>query len=120
LPGIIDPIAPCFVSAPQDLLLYLDDMEIPLTQARIAATFYGDPVNRLVSGLVMGFLRESDADATPLPADLPVIGGDPLSSVLPGGSGCCAGHDDRDSLDGESGWWLYLNLEADSVVYSGP
>jgi len=119
-PGIIDPPAPCFASMAADVVLHLDDLEIPLSQARTGATFVGDPADQLHSGLVLGFLAESVADATLIPAGLPIIGGQPLSSVLPGGTGCCAPHDDRDTLGPVSGWWLYFNIEATTVPYSGP
>jgi hypothetical protein len=50
---------------------------------------------------------------------VPIVGGQPLSSVLPGGAGNCAAGDDRDVLDAVTGWWFYLNYPADEVPYQG-
>ncbi|MEM6797046.1 MAG: hypothetical protein AAF725_23930, partial [Acidobacteriota bacterium] len=115
--GVTEPAAPCFGAGPQDLSLALGDIEIVLRDVEIGATFSGGgvPPTALVSGLLKGFLLESDADATQLPATLPVIGGLPLSVLLPGGTGSCAVGDDRDMHDGESGWWFYLNYVAEPV-----
>ena len=62
-----------------------------------------------------GFVSETDADNTILPAGLPIIGGLPLSALLPGGTGNCAAHDDRDMLEGVRGWWFYLNFSAERI-----
>lgn len=110
--------APCFASQPQTLVLDLLGVPVELQQAQIAATFAGDPVSDLTPGLLQGFLSESDADALLLPAELPIIGGQPLSVLLPGGSGNCAAGDDRDLLDGVPGWWFYLEMQATTVPFS--
>jgi len=47
------------------------------------ATYSGNPAQTLLNGLLMGFISEADANATILPATLPLIGGKPLSIVLP-------------------------------------
>ena len=57
-------------------------------------------------------MSETVANATVLPMDLPVLGGSPISSLLPGGTGNCASHDDRDTHNGEMGWWFYADFTA--------
>ena len=77
----------------------------------------------LTNGLLMGFITEANADVTLLPAGTPLVGGDPLSSILPGGTGNCSGIDAREiGPDGAGGttlgWWLYLNFTAPQVPYT--
>ena len=48
-----------------------------------------------------------------------MVGGHPLSKLFPGGTGSCAGHDDRDTWNDESGWWIYLNFVASPVTFTG-
>ncbi|MCU0757367.1 MAG: hypothetical protein MUE46_20025 [Xanthomonadales bacterium] len=75
-------------------------------------------MTELRPGLLRGFLTEAAADATLLPADLPVIGGRPLSSLFRGGTGnCSTGPSDKDTLDGVSGWWFYFEIRAVPVPY---
>lgn len=119
-PAVDEPTVPCFVTLGQDLTLELQGLAVTLRDAQISATWVGDPVDELMNGLIRGFLRESDADQLLLPPDLPVIGGQPLSVLLPGGSGSCASGDDRDQHEGESGWWFYLNATAGSVPFVLP
>ena len=69
----------------------------------------------LVNGLLRGFLAETTAEATLLPASLPLVGGQPLSLLLPGGDSSCADHDGRDTRSGTLGWWFYLNFTAVEV-----
>ncbi len=107
----------CLFSAAMDTSASLGDVVLPLLQAQLAFGWNADGT-QLMPGLNFGFLREIDADNTPLPANLPVIGGQPLSSILPGGQGSCAGGDDRDMLDGESGWWFYLEVTAQQVAFT--
>lgn len=115
-PAVATPVAPCFVSVARPIRLGLAGLGLPLTGVRVAATGVGVPVDDLADGLLIGFLAESDADQIPLPADLPVVGGEPLSILLPGGTGNCADHDDRDLRDGVSGWWFHLNFPARRVA----
>jgi cysteine-rich repeat protein len=114
--------APCFVSDEETITIDLSGIPITLTGARVAAKYVGNPATGMSNGLVRGFISEADANNTVLPADLPLVGGMPLSSVLPGGQGCCAAHDDRDiGPDGVTmGWWFYLNFTATTVPYSAP
>lgn len=119
-PGITAPNGPCFVTVARSATLDLGGLSIPLIDLQLAASFGSDPVNSLGNGLMRGFLTEQAADAILLPADLPVVGGQSLSILLPGGTGNCAGHDARDTHNSEIGWFFYLNFPADRVPYSGP
>lgn len=111
--------APCLRSDTQEIMLDLGGIAIPARASSFAGRFSGSPAVP-AQGLLSAFVREVDADAVLLPADLPLIGGQPLSSLLPGGAGNCAGHDDRDDLNGESGWWFHLNYTAAPVPWSEP
>lgn len=122
-PAVLEPEAPCFASESRTLTVPFGDFEVTLSDAQLAATYgedeEADP--RLTSGLIRGFISEADADALTLPDDIPVVGGDPLSSLLPGGSGNCADHDARVvGPDDELGWYFYLNYEAEVVPFSEP
>jgi hypothetical protein len=108
----------CFVSDTQQITVDLSGIPIPLTDARVAATYGGDPADSLTNGLLMGFIDEATADTTMLPSSLPLVGGDPLSSVLAGGNGACPTTDDRDMHNGASGWWFYLNFPAAKVTWT--
>ncbi len=118
-PAVIGPTAPCFVTFAETVPFQLGDLTVTLEDVQIAAAFAGDLPTALDSGLIRGFLSETDADALLLPADLPVVGGQPLSVLLPGGTGSCATGDDRDMNDGVSGWWFYFDFEAARVPYIG-
>jgi len=41
-----------------------------------------------------------------------------LSVLLPGGNGSCAGYSDKDTDNGQPGWWFYLNFTAPKVPWS--
>ena len=104
------------------LAAFEDIFDVPLTDVQVGSQYVGDPATGLTSGLLLGFLAESVANTLTIPADVPLVGGEPLSSVLPGGSGFCDSSDDRDlGLDGVTmGWWVYFNFEAIEVTYNGP
>jgi len=88
---------------------------------RLAATYVGNPASSLSNGLIVGFLAESTADTILLPPTVPLFGNQPLSVVLPGGTGNCALHDDRDvGPGGALGWYFYLNFSAHRVTWTGP
>lgn len=119
-PAVVSPAAPCFGS---DIgtadLAFLGDVPLNPQDVRIAATFSGgEPATGLVDGLLYGFLPENEADLFLLPADLPLVGGQPLSSLFPGGTGNCSGADDRDIHNGSVGWWIYLDFSASAVAWS--
>lgn len=122
-PAVAEPGAPCFASDPETLTVPFGDFEVTLSGARVAATYDGhaggaDP-DALTSGLIRGFISEDDADDLVLPDDVPFVGGDRLSELLPGGDGNCADHDDRTrGPDGDKGWYFYLNFEAETVPFS--
>jgi FlgD Ig-like domain len=117
-PSITSPTDNCFVTDVGTLTLGLAGLPMTLHSARIGGVYSGVPATGIVNGLIMGFLVKTDADATILPASMPLIGGQTLSSLLPGGSGNCASHSDVDNLSGEAGWWMYLNFVATAVPYS--
>ncbi len=111
-PAITDSNAPCFASPVGTVLLDLGGTSVTLSGAQIGGRFVGNPATNLDNGLLRGFISENDADNTIIPASVPVIGGRPLSSVLAGGTGSCAAHSDKDTFNGVTGWWFYLNYVA--------
>ena len=117
-PAIVTTTPACFASDAVTLVLGLAGIPVTLRDARVAATWVGDPATQLVNGLMSGFISEADANATILPASLPLVGGQALSSLLPGGTGNCASHSDKDVNDGVSGWWFYFNFPAARVYYA--
>lgn len=118
-PAIASATAPCFVTAARTISFNSGGTVIPLIGARIAGTWQGTPATGITNGLLRGFLRQADADLITIPNP---TGGAPivLSSLLPGGTGNCSMRDDRDTVDGEQGWWFYLNFSAAIVPYTGP
>ena len=119
-PDVATPSGPCFVSDGQDVMVDIAGIPIMLRDAQVAAAYGGSPATSLTSGVMIGFLTEADANAAMLPDDLPLIGGSPFASVLPGGDGNCAAHDDKDNHEGQDGWWFYLNFTAQSVPWTDP
>jgi len=111
-PAITNATGPCFVSPIGNLLLDIGGLPVTLEDAQLAATFVDDPASNLSNGLLRGFLRESVADATIIPANIPLIGGQPLSSVLAGGTNACPPHNDKETYNGAPGWWFYFNFTA--------
>jgi hypothetical protein len=118
-PPITESGSPCFSTEPVDVLLSLAGAVIPLQNARLSGTYTGDPATTIVDGVIEGFVSEADADIAIIPPDTPLIGGQPLSSVLPGGTGNCSSDDARNLGPGgvTPGWWMYLNYTASEVVY---
>jgi len=110
---------PCFKGDPLSFTLDLGDFQLPLIDAEIAAQYVGEPADGMVEGRLHGFLTETDGDNTTLPDDIPLVGGQPISSLLPGGKDNCADHDDRDMHMGISGWWFYIDFKAQKVGYTG-
>ena len=120
-PGIATPGAPCYASLPIDTTFNLAGIDIALEDVEQGATFVGAPATGLVDGLITGFLSETDADLIVLPATLPIVGGQPLSSLLPGGTNSCAPTNDRDTgPGGVTGWYFYFNFTAHEVTWTGP
>lgn len=116
VPAVATATGPCVLSAARPMVFDLGQVVLPLHDVQLAATPVDAAPSGLVGGLMRGFLRETDADATPIPATVPVVGGQPLSILLPGGTGNCSAGDDRDTHLGEPGWWFYFAFTADAVV----
>lgn len=119
-PAVTNTTAPCYASDPETLVLDLGGIRLPLSNAQVAATYVGNPATSMTNGLLKGFISEADANATVLPASLPIVGGQTLSSLLPGGTGNCSTRDDRDMLGTVRGWWVYFNFTAEPVLWSEP
>ncbi len=120
LPAITKPTGPCYVSGTTTLNINLGGIPIVLTSATVAATYSGNPATTTVNGLLRGFISETDANNTIIPTTFPLVGGKPLSSLLPGGTGSCATYSDKDTVNGVVGWWFYLNFTAPKVTWTGP
>jgi len=125
-PPVTPSAASCFVTSPMTVNLSLGGIPITLHDARIAAGYVGNPANTMVNGLLMGFISETDANNTIIPTTFPLVGGQPLSLLLPGGDpppaggGNCSTHSDKDTNNGVAGWWFYLNFPASRVPWSEP
>jgi hypothetical protein len=119
-PGLVTPSAPCFDTASVTINFPFGVFTVPLQDVRAAATYVDDPANQLISGMLQGFLSETDADNIVLPNSIVFLGGQPVSTVLPGGMGNCAPNDDRDiGPMSQSGWYFYLNFTAHRVTWTG-
>lgn len=118
-PAVTNTGGPCFVTNAVTVTLDLGGIPVTLRDARIAATYVGNPATTMTNGLLMGFITEADANATIIPATFPVVGGRPLSSLLPGGMGNCSTPSDKDINNGVMGWWFYLNFPTRRVPFSG-
>jgi hypothetical protein len=120
VPAPAEPAAPCFTSSPQLVTLELIGTALELLDSQAGGELLGGPPpTSIESGLLLGFLTEAAADTILLPADLPIVGGQPISILLPGGAGNCAAGDDRDMHQGVSGWWFYLDYRAEPVPFVG-
>jgi hypothetical protein len=119
-PAPAAPTAPCYLTVARHLNFEAADVQLPQLAVQSAATLVGSPTNNLVPGLLRGFLTEEAADSILLPADLPIVGGQPFSILLPGGQGNCAGHDARDTFESQSGWWFYFDTAAVQILWVGP
>lgn len=118
-PGVTSATGPCYASAPETIVLRVKGIEITLTNAQVGASYVGNPASRLINGMVKGFISQADAEMAILPDDLPVVGGQPLSSILRGGAGNCKSGSDMDmGPGGIRGWWIYFNFTADVVSWA--
>lgn len=118
-PAVPTPAGPCFVTEVGTFTFDFNGVPVTLEDAQIAASWTGSPVTATESGLIRGFLSETAATTILLPAELPIVGGQPITVLLPGGSGNCAAGDDRDTHLGEIGWWFYLEFSSNDVDYFG-
>lgn len=118
-PPVPNASAPCFTGPQTGGGFGGAGVTLPLQAVRTASRVVGsNPVTELTPGLVRGFLTEEAANAIILPAELPLIGGQPFSSLLRGGTGnCSTGPSDKDVLDGVPGWWFYFEIRAVPVPY---
>lgn len=119
-PAITSSQPPCFVALLGTVTLNIAGIPVTLHDTYLAATYNGAPATGLVNGLIRGFVPEAEANNTIVPASMPLFGGQPLSSLWPGGTGCCAAHSDKDMNNGVTGWYCYLNFVASPVTYTGP
>ncbi len=120
-PAITASTGPCFVtSTVAAVTINLGGIPITLHDARVAATYVGNPATSLANGLLMGFISETDANATIIPSSFPLVGGQPLSSLLAGGTNACPTFSDKDTDGMATGWWFYLNFPAAKVTWTGP
>jgi cysteine-rich repeat protein len=118
----VTPDGPCYVSDVEAFEIQLGSVVVPLEDAYVAGTYVGNPATQLADGLIRGFISEATADATILPADLPLVGGRPLSDLLGGSIACTGGTipaDDRDmGPGGVVGWYFYVNVTSAEVPYT--
>jgi hypothetical protein len=119
-PAVTVPSAPCFVVSLGTVTLNVAGIPITLQDTYLAATYVGFPASGLSNGLIRGFISEADANATIIPQSMALFGGQPLSSLWPGGNNCCATFSDKDVNNGTVGWYCYLNFVASRVNYTGP
>jgi len=125
-PVITVPMGVCFATNTQTVTFHLGAIPVTLTDATIGAVYVGNPATGLVNGLLRGFVSETSANETILPDSLPIVNGKPLSALLPGGDRPpvggndknCAAHSDKDTNNGVSGWWFYLNFVASPVTWT--
>lgn len=95
---------PCFVTEAITATVVTSTVSIPLTEARIAARFVGDPAGNLVEGTIQGFLSDADAEATTV---------DVMGLSLPLDSLLCAEHNDG------GGWWMHMSFTALTTDWTG-
>jgi len=116
-PGLPMMASPCWLTRASDMALDAQGVSVPLADGQQGGHWASPAIDQ---GLLRGFLSETAAEQimipNPLPGQPPII----LASLLPGGSGSCAGGDDRDINDGVSGWWFYLEFSAGVVPYVQP
>jgi hypothetical protein len=98
---------PCFESAPAAVVLQTMTFSLPLTDARVSATYVGDPAGNLVTGNIQGFLTLEDAQATEV--DVPILGVMPIADLLR--------EEDMD-MDG-AGWRMHVSFTAEVVEWTG-
>lgn len=138
-----EPEENCFRSDEASIVLSIAGLELRLSDAVFAGEWDEDELGipSIGSGVIRGFLKESDADATNLIDALDVDSVEgllSLSTFLPGGTtstvkarlgpisldilfdSCFAEpegppHHGKDASGGESGWWFYLNYDASAT-----
>ncbi len=120
-PPISTSAAPCFDTTPTTVTFPFGIFTVPLQDVQASATYVGNPASQLLSGLIVGFLSETDANNIILPDGLSVLSGRPVSDMLPGGAGNGCPTTAKDiGPGGQPGWYFYLNFTAHKVVWTGP
>jgi len=109
-PPVGTPSGRCFSTDKHLVNLTLGSITLMLEDTQIAAT-YSTSGHSLSNGLMIGFISQATADATILPADLPGVGGMPLSALL-------IDADKDTGPNSAMGWWFYLNFTASEVPYT--
>jgi hypothetical protein len=124
-PAIVSSGPPCFVAYLGSVTIWvMDGVPMTLTDAYLAATYVGAPATTLANGLLRGFISETDANNTIIPASVAIFGGKALSFLFPGGDPPgpdqnCASYSDKDiGPGGVPGWYVYFNFSAVQVPYS--
>ncbi|MCB9593856.1 MAG: DUF4215 domain-containing protein [Sandaracinaceae bacterium] len=129
-PAITPSIAPaggtCYVANAGTVTFDLAGISIMLEDASIAGEWFGNPAQQIRDGLIRGFMSEAVANATIIPdmlTGIASIDGQPLSSLLRGGTGNCrdaapAAGDTDTGPSGARGWYFYLRFTADRVPYT--
>jgi hypothetical protein len=121
-----EPSAPCYDTATTSVSINLAGIPIDLQGAQVIAQYTlgtpPDPPTALSNGLLAGFLSLSAARNLNLPDDLPLVGGNQLSSVLPGPDSCqsvAVGDMDTGPDGSTPGWWFYINFAGTAVDWQG-
>ncbi len=118
-PAISKPTSPCFSTDAKNITLDLNGILVTLQDARFGATYVGVPATSLTNGLIRGFLTQATAEAIILPANLPLVGGQSLASILRGYATNCATGSDMDTHPVlGTGWWFYMNFPAAKVPFT--
>jgi len=114
--------SPCFVTSAVEQTFVLGGISFPLKNVQVAGTYAGNPATSISSGLLIGFLAESDANMITLPVDFLVNPGLPISSLFAGGAtNCNPALNDKDTgPGGVPGWYFYLTYTAAPVTWTGP
>jgi len=136
-PTVNTVVSPCFITDEMAITIPLGGMPIPLTRARLAGTWQGMPPTQITGGVLVGYLSERDAADLVIPASTPIIGGQRFYSVLQAGNatatasdggmiadscnvGGSTAEDDRDPLGTTNGFWVFFNVTAEVVTWTGP
>jgi len=108
-------IAPCYSTSAVTATMSIAGIDIQFQDYQQGARYFEDLT--LDNGLRRGFISEDDAETIIIPASVPVVGGQSLASLLPGGMGNCSNGDDRDLFtDGKTtGWWFYFNTTSELI-----
>jgi hypothetical protein len=128
------PTTRCFLTEAANVTLDFGGILLPLRSAVVAGEWDATPATAVNEGILRGFVRKVDADATDILSMIGVtgLGGNLwLSTLLPGGRSstlslfgfnltipACrpanvgAPNYERDVFEGQDGWWFYINYTA--------